>query len=148
MTRRLIKFVTVLSTVLLVLTVLLFLAGFVINPWEHYLSIGDDFHVSFSARGLVSRIIFFNDAEYGPYRGSIIQLVDDRGNAFPKLKREEAFGDSWGIYYRYFEWSRSGSRLWTLMVTLWYPIIIFATLPSIRVLKRVALRNKPAAQAT
>ncbi len=76
---------------------------------------------------LITRLVFFNDAEYGPYSGSIIGLVDEDGNIYPPLEREQAFGDSWGIYYRYFQ--RSGSTLWTLTVTLWYPIAVFAIMP-------------------
>ena len=124
---------------MLVITALLFLAGFVISPWDHYLSFGDGSHVSVWGRGIDSRIVFFNDAEYGPYRGSIIGFRDADGKVFPPLERAEAFGDSWGIYYRYFEWS--DSKLWTLMVTLWYPIAFFAIMPSIGLLRWIKLRR-------
>jgi hypothetical protein len=113
------KIVNVVSTVMLGLAVLLFLTGDVRNPWNHYLSFNDDFHVGVWGRGLDSRIVFFNDAEYGPYRGSIIGFSDANGNIYPPLERVEAFGDSWGIYYRYFQWS--DFTLWTLTVSLWYP---------------------------
>lgn len=133
MARRAFRIVTVASTVMLIITVLLFLAGYVSTPWDHYLSFSDDSHVGVWGHGVDSRIVFFNDTEYGPYRGSIIGIVDADGNVHPPLEREEAFGDSWGIYYRYFEWS--DSKLWTLMVALWYPIAIFAIMPSIRLLR-------------
>jgi hypothetical protein len=139
MSRRAITTATVVSTVMLVITVLLSLASYVISPWDHYLSLSDDFHVSVWGRGLDSRIIFYNDADYGPYSGSIIGFVDADGNVHPPLEREYAFGDSWGIYYRYFEWS--DSTVWTLMVILWYPIAVFAILPSARLLRRIKGRN-------
>ncbi|MBN1908231.1 MAG: hypothetical protein JW818_00700 [Pirellulales bacterium] len=123
MTRRTLKIVTLMSTVMLAISVLLFLLGYVISPWDHFLSFGDDCHVGVWGRGLDSRIVFFNDAEEGPYCGSIIGLVDADGNVQPPLEREAAFGDAWGIYYRYFQWS--DSTLWTLTVTLWYPIAVF-----------------------
>ena len=112
---------------MLVISILLFLVGYIASPWDYYLSFSDDSHVGVCTRGLDSRFVFFNDAEYGPYSGSIIGLVDEDGNIYPPLEREEAFGNSWGIYYRYFP--RSGSTLWTLTVTLWYPIAVFAIMP-------------------
>lgn len=139
MARRALRKVTVLSTVLLAFAILLFFAGYVISPWEQYLSFSGDFHVAVWGRGLDSRIVFFNDAEYGPYRGSIIGLVGPDGNVYPPLERERAFGDSWGIYYRYFQWS--DSTLWTLMVTLWYPIALFALIPMTRLLRSTLRRR-------
>jgi len=139
MSRWVLKMATVLSTVLLAVAMLLFLAGYVFSPWEQYLSFGGDFHIGVCARGLDSRIVFFNDAEYGPYRGSIIGIVGADGNVYPPLERQRAFGDSWGIYYRYFQWS--DSTLWTLTVTLWYPIGLFAIIPMIRLLRSTVCRR-------
>ena len=93
-------------------------------------SFSDDSHAGVGARGLDSRIVFFSDAEYGPYHASIIGLADADGNDYPPLILEESFGDSLGIYYRSFQWS--DSTLWTLMVTLWYPIVLFAIMPLAR----------------
>ena len=127
MARRALKILTVLSTMVHGAAVLLFLGGFGLNPWDHYVSFSDSCHVGVWGRGFDSRIVFFSDAEYGPYCGSIIGLVDADGHVYPPLEHEEAFGDSWGIYYRYFQWS--DATLWTLMVSLWYPIVIFAIMP-------------------
>lgn len=146
MARRAFKIVTVVSTVLLAITVLLFLAGFVISPSDHYVSFNDDFHVGIWGGGLDSRIVFFNDAEYGPYHGSIIGLVHADGDVHPPLVREEAFGNSWGIYYRYFQWS--DATLWTLAVTLWYPIAIFAITPLLYALVRRCFLNSRRASHT
>ncbi|MEX0702389.1 MAG: hypothetical protein WD069_09865 [Planctomycetales bacterium] len=121
------------STFMLAIAVLLFLAGYLLSPWDHFLSFSDDFHVGVWGRGLDSRIVFFNDVEYGPYCGSIIGLIDADGNVHPPREREEAFGDSWGIYYRYFQWPES--TLWTLMVSLWYAVAVFAIMPSVCLLR-------------
>ncbi|WP_231742343.1 hypothetical protein, partial [Stieleria varia] len=124
---RTFKIATVFSTLMLAISILLFIVGYIVSPWDYHFSFSDDSHVGVWTRGLDSRLVFFNDAEYGPYRGSIIGLVDADGNVYPPLEREEAFGDSWGIYYRYFK--SSDSTIWTLMVTLWYPIVLFAIMP-------------------
>ncbi|TWT56298.1 hypothetical protein CA85_43010 [Allorhodopirellula solitaria] len=112
---------------MLTLSVLLFLVGYIAKPTEYHFSFRDDSHVGVSSRGLDARLVFFNDVEYGPYRGSTIGLIHANGEIYPPLEREGSFGDSWGVYYRHFQWS--DSTLWTLMVTLWYPITIFAIMP-------------------
>ena len=127
MARRTLKIATCLSTAMLTVMVVLFVAGIWINPRDHHLSLSDTFHVSVSGRGWDIRLVFFNDAEYGPYSGSVIGVVDNQGNVYPPLEREVSFGDTAGIYYRYFRWS--GATLWTLMLSLWYPIALFAILP-------------------
>ncbi|MDX1964038.1 MAG: hypothetical protein SFX18_12860 [Pirellulales bacterium] len=98
-----------------------------LDPWKNYLSISEEFHISIWGRGWDSRIVVFNDAEYGPYRGSIISLVDANGNDLNPRVREVAFGTYAGIYYRYFEWI--DDTLWTFMLSMWYPIIVFAIIP-------------------
>jgi hypothetical protein len=122
----------VISTALLVGTVLLFLSGVVMNPWDHYLSLGDEFHLGVWGRGINTYFVVFSDAEYGPYRGSIISLNGD-----PPFDRVVKIGPSWGIYFRYFQ--DADGALWTLMVSLWYPIAISAVLPVVHML---SLRNR------
>jgi hypothetical protein len=139
MAHRTFKIATVVSTMMLAISVLLFLVGYVVSPWDCHFSFNDDSHVGVWARGLDSRLVFFNDAEYGPYRGSIIGLVDADGSIYPPLEREESFGDSWGIYYRHFQWS--DSTLWTLMVTLWYPIALFAIMPFVSLVRSTVRRG-------
>jgi hypothetical protein len=130
MARRALKIATVTSTALLAVTAVLFLAGYVFSPWEgQYVSLTKSAHVGVWGLGCDSRIVFFNDPD-GPYCGSIIGLVDSEGNVHPPLVRQRAFGDSWGIYYRYFRWSNA--TLWTLMVSLWYPLAMFAVMPMTR----------------
>ena len=128
MAHRVLRISTCLSTALLAIAVALCIAGIWINPWDHRLSLSDTFHVAVWGREWDTRLVFFNDAEYGPYRGSIIALVDDQGNGYPAFEREVRFGDTAGIYHRYFRWP-GGVTLWTFMLSLWYPIALFAILP-------------------
>ena len=129
MKRRVLKIVAIASGGMLGVTVLLFIAGYVLNPSDHHISLGDSFHVGVSSRGLDSRIVVFNDADYGAYEGSVIDLVDRDGRGDPTLKRKIGWGDSWGVYYRYFQWS--DGTLWTLMISLWYPIALLAIMPAV-----------------
>ncbi|WP_144059285.1 hypothetical protein [Rhodopirellula sp. SWK7] len=140
MAHRTRKIATVVSTVMLALSVLLLLAGYV-SPWDYHFSFSDDSHVGVCAWGLDSRLVFFNDAEYGPYRGGIIGLADADGNIYPPLECEDSFGDAWGIYYRRFQWS--DATLWTLMVTLWYPVALFAIIPFVNVLRSAVRLRSP-----
>jgi hypothetical protein len=108
------------SLALCMASTVLFALSLVVNPWDHYLSLADDFHI-----GLWNgQIVFFNNADYGPYRGSIIGFVDEHGNVYPPLKREVAWGYSLGVCFRYFRWI-DDSTLWTLIVSLLWPIGVF-----------------------
>lgn len=135
--------VTVVSATFLGIAVTLFVAGYFFNAWDYRLSLSNEFHIGLWNQGFDSRIVFFNNAEYGPYRGSLIGLDDGEGNIYPPLKCRRYFGDSWGIYYRYFEWFDQ-PKLWTLMVSLWNPIIGFALLPTIQMYARMRRRTAEA----
>ena len=78
-------------------TLLLSIATFVLDPWHDYNSFSDSFHVSTFRIGddTLGRIIFFNDASYGPYRGSLMQITDDQGNVAPVFEKEVYFGGSY-----------------------------------------------------
>ncbi|MEX2092516.1 MAG: hypothetical protein WD971_07550 [Pirellulales bacterium] len=143
---RTVKIVSAISWILLGTTVLLWLATLWIDPWSHHISLGDDFHIGVWGRGWDARLVIFSDAEYGPYRGSIIGLSDEQRNRLTKLDREICFGDSWGTYYRYFRLP-DGYVLWTLMVSLWYPIIVFSMSPLIAYVLRLR-RQGPAVVET
>ena len=130
MVRATLRIATLISIVLVIATALLIVVSYFFSPWEHYyVSFTERAHVGVWGRGLDPRIVFFNHPD-GPYCGSIIGIIDSEGNLHPPLIREESFGDSWGIYYRYFQWA--DAKLWTLMVSLWYPLAIFAILPTTR----------------
>ena len=117
---------------------MLFGVSFLVNPWDYRISLNDDFHIGL----LNGNIVFFNDAEYGPYRGSIIGLVDENGNVFPPLEREVRWGYTLGIYYRHFRWA--DSTLWTLNVLLLWPIAVFGI--TTRVVWLLEHRRKPSKQ--
>jgi len=138
MSGGLLKYVTLLSAMLFVASLLLLLAALVLNPWDHSLSVTRDFHVGVRARGLDARLVCFNDKDYRPYTGSIIQLVDSQGNVYPPLLRETRVGDSCGVYYRYFR--SKDAILWTLMISLWYPVALFAVLPTLCAVKSLRCR--------
>ena len=131
MIRRIFGIASFISATLLACTMLLWLGAFVFNPWNHSLSVANDFHIGIWG-GLdgppLGTVVFFNNKEYGPYRGSIIALSDDRGNPVPPLEKQ-AWGPAWGIYYRHFHWLDSGATLWTFMVSLAYPFVLFSGLP-------------------
>ncbi len=97
------------SATLLCGSLLLALVGFATNPLDCHLSITRDLHVGVLNNGLDSRLVFFNDSDYGPYRGSIVGLA---GDEYPHTN---AFGDAFGIYYRHFSWP--DTVLWTVMVS-------------------------------
>ena len=112
MARRALDLATLISAILLAITLLLALATLWLNPWDHRVSLRDGFHVAVEGRGLDIRVVFFNNAEYGPYSGSVIGFGD------PWFPRKTGFGDAWGVYYRHFR-RPDGGILWTLRVSLW-----------------------------
>lgn len=167
MTRRWLDIATVVSGVFVSFTVVLWLATFAISPWDHRLSFTQHFHVGvwsgFSGDTL-GRLVFFNNGEYGPYRGSIIALADtnhpsakrgwsigdyDMGritdyNGKGEVAIQERVCDLPGIYFRHIHtlWPKEYPPLWTLMVSLWYPLFLFSILPVAWIFRRWRLRRK------
>ena len=106
-----------------------------LNPWDHRVTLTPDFRfgvwsgfshlnpvLGFSCSDPV--LVFFNQNE-GPYRGSLITV---EGDPHPPM----VTGVDWEfprIYYRRIRWD--DSLTWTLMVSLWYPLILFAIGPLI-----------------
>ena len=129
--QRTIRIATILSSFGLIATLLLWAVASGADPSRQRISCGNYFHVSVvaSSRVFDAKLAFFNDSD-GPYRGSILSIGKD-----PTLDRKKGFGDSAGIYYRYFHWS-DGGELWTLMVSLAYPALALAILPSFWVCRR------------
>jgi hypothetical protein len=58
-----------------------------------------------------------------PYHGSIIQLGDQ-----PPILQKSGF-DCPGVYYRYFRFPTN--TIWSVMISLWYPVVALAILPVI-----------------
>jgi hypothetical protein len=134
MKSRLFKIATFVSAVLAASTLLLWIATFFVTPWDHRLSLTRNFHVGVwnGVNGdTLGRLVVFNNADYGPYRGSMMGSVE----------RRVASGDTLGVYYRYFR-TPDGSTLWTLMVSLWYPLLIFGILPAAWLVQRRRARTK------
>ena len=125
--RRFLATASITSQILLAIFLVVFLLGFVVSPSKHFLSMTDSIHVGVWNRGFDSRIVVFNDAQNGPYRGSINGLVGDDGEVYPKIVHQRAFGDAYGVYYRFIQ--RADSADWTFMVSIWYPIAMFAIIP-------------------
>jgi hypothetical protein len=67
--------------------------------------------------------------------------VGERGEIVGK----DTGGDFPGIYYRHFEWL-DDRPIWTLMVSLWYPIGLFAILPAVWFFRNLQLRRKTGAK--
>ncbi|PQO40055.1 hypothetical protein [Blastopirellula marina] len=146
MINRILYSAAILSTAMLILSIALFLLGYAYNPWEYRLTLQDDFHIGVWTEWPDSRIVFFNDSDHGPYIGSIIALRDSDRDVYPTFVREERFGPTAGIYYRYFE--RIDSKLWTLMVSLWYPILFFAIISGTTIAGILWRRRKSISQVT
>jgi hypothetical protein len=125
------------STLLLAVALVLFLSAFRESSHEPLVSHSPAFHFT-ATRGSLSppdaRLAFF-DSPMGPYSGSLVFLdFIDEG------VQVDAFGDSMGVYYRRIRWP-SGECNWTLMVSLWYPIIVFSILPGIWILQYARARS-------
>lgn len=95
-----------------------------LNPWDHRVALTPDFRFAvwsgFSGTDPV--LVFFNQNE-GPYRGSLITVEGD-----PRPPVVSSFDWEFPrIYYRHIR--RDDSIEWTLMVSLWYPLIVFAIGP-------------------
>ena len=128
--RRVLNGVSLLSAMMLVLTIALWAGAFVLDVSRHHLSITDSFHVGLT-RGPgfspVGRIAFFSEDE-GPYQGSIICLSDETGRSSRPIDQVK-FGDACGVYYRCFHFLDTGETLWTLTVSVLYPLAAFTALP-------------------
>ena len=95
-------------------------------------SISDTLHCSLwgSDDAMVGPLIFYNDEQVNNLRSSITSV----GGVMPRE------GDALGIYYWYLPLSDEDT-FWTVTVSVWYPIILSAILPSLALL-RVAIRRR------
>jgi hypothetical protein len=73
------------------------------------------------------------------YRYGIEQVshIDDKGQCAGK----ERACDVPGLYYRYFDWWNQKDSLWTLALSLWYPIALSTVLPSFWLIQHLRRRN-------
>lgn len=97
-------------------------------------SIGNDFHISL----MDGSIVFYNNTGYGPYRGSMIDVM-----GAPNGPTVQGFGMGIVVYFRDIQWP-NGDRLWTLMVSLFVPMFFFALVVGVYEYRRSVLsrRNK------
>jgi hypothetical protein len=131
--QRAFDFATLLSATLVALTLELWALAFFIYAVEQRLSLTHSFHVSVCgphSGNITAGLVFFSDELTGPYQGSILYLTDDEGNP-PYAITRRAWGEKWGIYYRHFLRHDTGQTLWTLSVSLAYPLAFFSILPAI-----------------
>lgn len=134
MANRAFQFAMIVSAVLFAVVLVLSVVSLNVDPSHQRLSFGQEFHVSVVAYRSHPRIVFFNDPE-GPYGGSITHLA---GNP-PPYDRRVAFGETAGIYYRYFHW-KGGGESWTLSVSMAYPAVVFGILPGAWLFRRARRR--------
>ena len=72
-------------------------------------------------------VVFFNQAV--PFFGGTISLAGDKTVS-------ETGWDGCGTYFRIVKDTKRTDNWWTLMFSLWYPIIIFSVLPAVYVVQK------------
>jgi hypothetical protein len=139
MKARLFNFAAFFSAVIAIAIVLLWLSAAIgnIDGITPLASFSKYCHLTIFGHGADYRLALYNDAVFGPYHGSIIAMAGPDGRT-----RIEAhgFGDTAGIYYRHFRWP-GGAVLWTLMISLIYPLAISLVLPIIWICRSFQLRR-------
>ena len=121
------RIATIASTALLAAAIALLIVGLWLDPEDHHLSLNSDFHVGVGTRRQPwdVRIMFFSD-DLGPYRGSVLWL-----NGGPPPYKMVGFGDAYGIYFRWARGRPPFTSFWTLAVSLWYAVVLYAALPMV-----------------
>lgn len=122
MIRGLFKVMSLISALLLVCTIVVWIWSFWADARKDRLSFSNDFHVGVDS----GRIEFFSD-ENGPDHGGMIALTSPHRSIEGIFAKQQMFGDTLGIYY--FRWADSGAVLWTLSVSLFYPVAVFSIPP-------------------
>lgn len=110
--------ITIFSFILCVVLLFLWAIGYSFDVWNDGITLGPEFHVG----AFDGNISFYSDEV--PYQGSIIGLA---GTKFDR-------GIGWdfpGVYYRYFRW-QDGCTLWTLTLSILYPVLLTGSLPFVR----------------
>lgn len=142
MTHRAIQYATWGSVIAWCATMMLTIASHWLNPRDHRISLRSDLHVGIgNTPGPL--LVIFNDPVHGPYYGSIVGLTDSDGNLHPRDLKCTGFTSILGIYYRHFLWADSGTTLWTLMLSLFTPLVLFAILPTIAIVRILRRKSLP-----
>lgn len=121
------RIATIASTALLAAAIALLIVGLWLDPADHHLSLGNEFHVGVGTwrQEWDVRITFFSD-ELGPYRGGALWLNGGQ----PPYKMVGS-ADAPGIYFRWARGRPPFTSFWTLAVSLWYAVIVSAILPMV-----------------
>jgi hypothetical protein len=107
------KQLVIASAIVCCLLVAAFLVSYHLDVRRHCIAITPNLHV-----GLFDGGTWLYSDEW-PYRGGILEIA-----GYPSVVSKTGF-DFPGIYYRYF---RSAShRSWSLMLSFWYPIVLFVS---------------------
>jgi hypothetical protein len=103
-------------------------------------------HISFGnvnvtvTRNWGGNLIFFDQAV--PYMGGTIAFTGDKSV-------KETGCDFYGIYFRTIKHAvKKDWDQWTLMISLWYPIILFGILPAIFAVKKLRGRKSVSTEKT
>ena len=103
------------------LTVALFVSNH-LDMQRHGVAVTPSFHFGLFDGGAW----FYSDER--PYHGSIVQI-----DGQPPISQKSSL-DFPGVYYRYFRFP--AHTTWSLMVSLWYPIVLFAIPPALWIFHR------------
>ncbi len=136
--RRLFDSACLISLVLLVVAMASRAAPFKAPAIERGVSISESFRIGYEpspSAPAMGRLLFFNRPE-GPYRGSVVYFTDEDGNPLVPM-RVVSFGEVLGVYFRYFHWMESGDTLWTLTLSVAYPIAMLSVLPVVWLYRRL-----------
>lgn len=112
----------------LAFTIVLYMISFQLDAREQQLALGSNAFVAIQD----GRLSFFSDAQYGPYRGSIISLSD---GVHPPDYEQSGF-DLPGLYYRWFCFKTG--PFWTLTISLVFPIGLGAIMVGLWLFRRSA----------
>ena len=124
---RLLQVTTAVSGIFCIAFVGVWLVSFFLDVSKHGMVVNQNFHIGFF-NGAVS--FYSHDV---PYRGSIIQI-----DGYPPILALKHFTFV-GIYYRYFRFP--SETVWTLIISLAYPVIFFSVLPALWMRRRMAKRS-------
>jgi len=84
---------------------------------------------------LAPRLELFNDAKFGPYHGQILDVAVPEGYPPRPGVKWVGFGETAGIYFRWIRWP-NGRLVWTLALSLMYPLLASAVIPFIWLARR------------
>lgn len=129
-TSRLFNFAVAASVAVFCLIAAAWLAAGGVDPRKQFIRLSAGFHLTLHAHGADARVVVFSDPTDGPYTGSILALAGD-----PNAPTVSGIGDVAGIYYRMIRWP-DGQSLWTVSLSLIYPLIAAALLPCAWIIRR------------